>query len=68
MGAWFVFRVAGQCGRRWMDGEVRQEVSGEASLLAELRSSARQSSVKFHGKKEAGLAGALPPLAAQASK
>ena len=53
---------------RGKDGEVRQEVSGEASLLAELRSSARRSSSKFHGKKDVGLAGAFPPLAAQASK
>ncbi len=53
---------------REKDSQVCQEVSGGDSLLFESRSSARRSSGKFHGKKDVGLAGAFPPLAAQAAK
>ena len=58
----------GSASCRGKDGEVSQEVSGEASLLVDLCSSARRSSGKFHGKKDVGLAGTFPPLAAQAAK
>ncbi len=53
---------------REKDSEVRQEVSGGDSLLVELRSSARRSSGKFHGKKDVRLAGTFSPLAAHAAK
>ena len=61
-------RVDGEFVVSMEDGEVRQEVSGKSSLLVELRSSARRSSVKFHGKKDAGLFGTFPSLVAQDSK
>ena len=43
-------------------------MSGEGSLLVEPCSSDKRFSDRFQGKKDAGLFGTLPPLAAQALK